>query len=89
MSKQATNKHLSDNKTKSKPKKQSHKKELLIALLISLALLGVVIGATFLYQSYRNVTFEPIAMIIGDAVGFLITFAIVYHFVKKPDDGQP
>lgn len=67
-------------------RKKSHKKEMLIALIISAALLGVVVGATFLYQSYRHVQFEPVAMIIGDAVGFLITYAIVYHFVKKPDD---
>ena len=65
--------------------KKSHKKELLISLAISLVLLGMVIAAAFIYQSYRNVQFEPVAMIIGNAVGFLIIFAIVYHFVKKPD----
>lgn len=73
-----------------KPVKKSHKKELLISLIISLVLLGIVIGVSILYQSYRNVEFDLTWMIIGDAVGFLITFAIVYHFVKKPDDeNQP
>lgn len=69
--------------------KQSHKKELLIALIISVVLLGLVIGATFLYQSYRHVQFEPVAMIIGDAVGFFVVFGLVYHFLKKPDENRP
>ena len=59
---------------------------MLIALIISLVLLGVVVGVSFLYQSYRHVQFDMLWMIIGDAVGFLITYAIVYHFIKKPDD---
>ena len=70
----------------SKYQKKSHKKEMLIALIISLVLLGVVVGVSFLYQSYRHVQFDMLWMIIGDAVGFLITYAIVYHFIKKPDD---
>ncbi|MBQ6153340.1 MAG: hypothetical protein IJJ15_06305 [Ruminococcus sp.] len=66
--------------------KKSHKKELLIALIVSVVLLGIVIAATLIYQNYRHVQFEPIALIVADAVGFLITFAIVYHFVKRPED---
>ena len=61
---------------------------MLVALIISLVLLGVVVGASFLYQSYRHVQFDLLWMIIGDAIGFLIIYAIVYHFIKKPDDNQ-
>ncbi len=64
-------------------KKTSHRKELLIAFLVSLGLLGAVIGMTFWYQSYQNIRFEPVTLIISDAVGFLIIFGIIYHFLKK------
>ncbi|MBQ3417560.1 MAG: hypothetical protein IJH32_06980 [Ruminococcus sp.] len=68
--------------------KKSHKKEILISLIVSLCLLGIVIGVSFLYQSWRHVQFDLLWMFIGDAVGFLIIWAIVYHFIKKPDDDQ-
>ena len=67
-------------------RKRKNIKALIISFFISAALLGLVIGMSLWYQSYRNVTFEPVAMLVCDAAGFLTVFSIVYHFLKTPTD---
>ena len=86
-------KKQSNPQPKSSAKKPSQKRrfplrEVLISLGVSLGLLGAVVGASIWYQAARNVVFEPITMIICDAVGFVFLFAIVYHFVRKPAETE-
>lgn len=61
---------------------------MLIALLISLGLLGVVIGLTAWYQGYKGSEIDTKVMVITDAIGFVIMYGIVYHFVKTPDEEE-
>lgn len=58
----------------------------LISLAVSLVLLGGVIAVSMWYQRVRFVQFEPVGMIIGDVIGFLLIFAIIYHFLSPSDE---
>lgn len=65
--------------------KTNRKKALIVSLLVSLCMLLVVVGATAVFSRYTIYKFSMVGMVIGDAIGFLIVFAIVYRFMTKPD----
>lgn len=67
-------------------KKNSKKKAALIALIVSLVVLLLVIAATLIYEKLMFVQFDLKGLIIADAIGFLIVYAIVYHYEKPPKD---
>lgn len=69
-------------------KKKRHIKEALVALGISSALLALVVFASFWYENYFNVKFDTIGMIIGDVIGFLLIFFIIFHYEKRTNDGE-
>ena len=80
--------------SKNTEKKGSRLKALLISFAITCAMLGAVIGLTIWYQS--SVVTNAIvkwewntpSVWIGNAIAFLIMFAIVYHFVKPKKQDQ-
>ncbi len=65
-------------------------KALLISFGITCVMLGIVIGLTVWYQSSLSSTgkilfrWDATELIIGNGIAFLIMFAIIFHFVKKP-----
>lgn len=67
-------------------KNRTNKKAALIALCISVGVLAVVTAAALIYENIMNVKFDITGMIIADVIGFLIVFAIVYHFEKTPKE---
>ena len=71
-----------------KRKKKFRWQEPLIALLITLAMLGAVMGAICWYTGTMHVELDARAMWTGNAVGGLIMFFIVYHFIRRPDDSR-
>ncbi|MBQ0098276.1 MAG: hypothetical protein KBS62_05020 [Oscillospiraceae bacterium] len=67
-------------------KNRTNKKAALISLCISVVVLAVVTAAALIYENIMNVKFDITGMIIADVIGFLIIFAIVYHFEKPPKE---
>lgn len=64
--------------------KKKKSKNLLIALIIAIVVLAIVVGISFWYQSYKNVQFDTLTMIIIDIIGFLAVFGISYRFIRGP-----
>lgn len=78
-----------------KEKKTIQWKALLISFGITCLMLGAVIGLTIWYQT--SVVTNAIvkwewntpSVWIGNGIAFLIMFAIIFHFVKKPKKKEP
>lgn len=75
-----------------KPKKKFRWQEPLIAFGITCALQALVIGLTIWYQSSVvtgiNWVWDMKEMWIGNGIAFLIVFAIIYGFIKKPKEEE-
>jgi len=73
---------------KKKEKKKIQWKALLISFGATCVLLGIVIGLTIWFQNTSKTViqwrWDMPELIIGNGIAFLIMFAIIYHFVKKP-----
>lgn len=67
-------------------------KALLISFGVTCVILGIVIGLTIWYQNSLSGTgkiifrWDATELIVGNGIAFLIMFAIIYHFIKKPKD---
>lgn len=61
---------------------------MLLSLLIALGLLGLIVGISLWYQAYSGSAIDAKVMIITDAIGFLVMYGIVYHFLKPIDEQQ-
>ena len=68
-----------------KGKKKVNWKEWLISLIITLVMLGLVMGAQYWYTSMTGIGFDIKWVWIGNLVGGFIMLFIVHHFVKTPD----
>ncbi len=66
--------------------RRRRRRELLLSLLIAVVLLGVIVGLSFWFQHAYGIRFDTWIMVGTDAVGFLILFGIVHHFIRTPDD---
>lgn len=73
-------------------KKYKNTKELIISLIAALVMFGAGMGVA-LWQRAATLSRvdEPMAVgtiIIVNALGALVMFGIVYHFIKKPKDDE-
>ena len=66
--------------------KKSKLKEWLISLIITLVMLGAVLGAQYWYTKTTGIELDTLFVWIGNAVGGLLMLFLVHHFVKKPKD---
>ncbi len=69
-----------------KDKKQFNWKEWLISLIVTLVMLGLVMGAQYWYTSVTGIELDTKFVWIGNLVGGVMMLFIVHHFVKKPKD---
>ena len=71
-------------------KKETKRKiiEWLISLAITLVMLGLVVGIQYWYTCRTQISFMPMGVWIGNAVGGMIMLLIVHHFIKRPDDAE-
>lgn len=73
-----------------KKEKKIQWRALLISFGITCVMLGIVIGLSIWYMNNLSGTGrilwkgDAIELIIGNGIAFLIMFAILYHFIKKP-----
>ena len=67
-------------------KKKFNWKEWLISLVITLVMLGAVMGAEYWYTSTTGIALEQGAVWIGNLIGGVLMLFIVHHFVKTPDE---
>lgn len=67
-------------------KEQSRARALLISLGVTLGMLALVMGMAYWYQSATGMQLDPKGMWTGNAIGGVIMFLIVYHFVRKPKE---
>ena len=66
--------------------KKEKKKALITALIVSLILLVVAVVGTLVFDYYvETIKFDMVGLICGHIFGFLLMFAIVYHYEKKDD----
>lgn len=70
-------------------KKKFNWKEWLISLLITLVMLGAVMGAEYWYTSTTGMALDASAVWIGNLIGGLLMLFIVHHFVKSPKSDDP
>ena len=71
-----------------KENKNTRLKEWLISLIITLVMLGLVMGAQYWYTGMTGILFDTKWVWIGNLVGGVIMIFIVHHFVKRPKDDQ-
>lgn len=65
---------------------KNRKKALLVSFLVSLVMLAVVVVITLLADKYLPaISFDTVGLIIGDVIGFLLIFRLVYGFLVKQD----
>lgn len=69
-----------------KDKKKFNWKEWLISLIVTLVMLGLVMGAQYWYTSVTGIELDAKFVWIGNLVGGVMMLLIVHHFVKKPKD---
>lgn len=69
-----------------KEKRKSNWKAPVLALVITLVMLAAVMGMAWWYQSSTGMELDPKGMWIANAIGGVIMFLLVYHFVKKPKE---
>ena len=71
-------------------KKKSRWQEWLVSLLITLALMGAVVGFQLWQMDNVRVLANTELLwrlnIIGDVVGGLVVLLLLHHFLKKPQD---
>ena len=66
--------------------KKENKKALITALIVSLILLVVAVAGTLVFDHYvDSIQFDTVGLLCGHVLGFLLMFAIVYHYEKKDD----
>lgn len=71
-----------------KDKKKFNWKEWLISLIVTLVMLGLVMGAQYWYTSVTGIELDTKFVWIGNLVGGVMMLFIVHHFVKKPKDND-
>ena len=69
-----------------KDKKKFNWKEWLISLIVTLVMLGLVMGAQYWYTSVTGIELDTKFVWIGNLVGGVMMLFIVHHLVKKPKD---
>lgn len=64
--------------------KKEKKKALITALIVSLILLVIAVAGTLVFDYYvDSIKFDTIGLLGGHVLGFLLMFAIVYHYEVK------
>lgn len=71
-----------------KDKKKFNWKEWLISLIVTLVMLGLVMGAQYWYTSVTGIELDANFVWIGNLVGGVMMLFIVHHFVKKPKENN-
>ena len=69
-----------------KEKKKFNWKEWLISLIVTLVMLGLVMGVQYWYTSVTGIEPDAKFVWIGNLLGGVMMLFIVHHFVKKPKD---
>ena len=67
-------------------KKKFNWKEWLISLIVTLAMLGLVMGAELWYTNTTGMQLDQKWVWIGNLIGGIIMLFLVHHFVKAPKD---
>ena len=67
-------------------KKKFNWKEWLISLIVTLVMLGLVMGAELWYTNTTGMQLDQKWVWIGNLIGGIIMLVLVHHFVKAPRD---
>ena len=67
-------------------KKKFEWREWLISLIITLIMLGLVVGAQYWFTQTTKIELDTKFLWIGNVIGSVLMLFIVHHFVKKPKD---
>lgn len=70
--------------------KEEKKKARRIAFFVTFILLILVVVGTLVFDHYMtSIQFDLLGMIIGHALGFVLMYLVIYHFLKPEEPTQP